>query len=174
MLANAEAALVARNEPQWHNRFAALGSEDQLVDAHRLVFSTTLGEPEPGSELVYSCRNDDCVNPDHAAAEPLPGGGYALAIIEAAMPHGDHLELVVSNPNTGRSRVAVHLAILDCYGLCDISDLLERVVCIPAANTYGQNALVLVDKRVHYGERSVSDASAVREHPGVDPLPDAT
>ena len=138
MLENAEAALVARHGPQWHNRFATLGSDDQLVDAHRLVFSVTLREPDPGSELVYSCGNDDCVNPDHATAEPLPGGDYALAIVEAATPHGDQVELVVSNPTSGRSRVVVHVAILDRYGLSDISDLLERVVCIPAANTDGE------------------------------------
>ena len=174
MLENAEAALVARHGPRWHNRFATLGSDDQLVDAHRLVFSMTLREPDPGSELVYSCGKDDCVNPDHATAEPLPGGDHALAIVEAATPHGDQVELVVSNPTSGRSRVVVHVAILDRYGLSDISDLLERVVCIPAANTDGENALVLVDKRAHDGERSMSGTSAVREHPDVDLRPDGT
>ena len=174
MLESAEQALVARSGPQWHSRFATLGSEDQVVDAHRLVFSVTGRELEPGSELVYTCGDDNCVNPSHATAEPLPSGEYVIAIVEAAIPHSDQVELVVSSPLVGRRRILVHVGILDRHGLSDISDLLERVVCITAADTDGQRSLVLVDKRVHYGETSISNASVVPEQPAVDLQPDAT
>jgi hypothetical protein len=59
-------------QPNWANPSGFRFPEDRSIhDVHRLVFSSFNHEPAPGSELVYDCDDDSCVNPKHAKEVPL-------------------------------------------------------------------------------------------------------
>lgn len=131
--------------------------EGALADAHRLAFREVRGDPSAGSELVYHCGTDACVNPAHATEEPLgDDSGWSAAVVERVFAHPEHLELSVATAGSVTQRVFVDREILDRHGVEDASALIERVVFLSLADQGGWRDLVPGARRVGYGSRSVS------------------
>jgi hypothetical protein len=75
VLEEASARAVANEEeqPNWTNPFAFRFPENgSMHDVHRLAFAAHRHDPAPGSELIYECAEDCCVNPGHATETQMP------------------------------------------------------------------------------------------------------
>jgi hypothetical protein len=143
-------------QTSWGNPFTVINEDGLLADAHRLALRT-VREPRPGSELVYDCGNDACVNPAHGREEELPKDpGWTLGIVEEVVPHWAYLELKVSAPGAAMQRFYVGRDLLDRYGLADASSLLERIVCQSPADEQGLLRVVVAERRGDYGNPSVA------------------
>ncbi len=145
------------DQPKWTNPFAFRFAEDNSIhDVHRLVFRSFNHEPAPGSELVYKCEEDNCVNPKHARELPLPeSANWSPMIIERILNRRSYLELVVANQMIGRASLFIRRDMLNRYGLGDASSLLERVVVVSEADENGWINLIPADRRVDYSHGSV-------------------
>lgn len=122
-------------QPIWTNPFVYLLFKDgsrfeegtpikdgTLIDAHRIVFMTFEHPPSPGSELIYSCGETNCVNAKHATEQPLSNEhSWQAGIIEQVTLHQSNLELQISIVGSGVQRVFVKDDILNRYGLGDAS-----------------------------------------------------
>lgn len=144
-------------QPKWTNPFAFRFAEDDSIhDVHRLAFRSFNHEPTSGSELVYKCEEDNCVNPKHARELPLPEStSWSPVIVERILNRPSYLELVVANQATGRASLFVRRDMLNRYGLGDASSLLERVVVVSEADENGWINLIPADRRVDYSHGSV-------------------
>jgi hypothetical protein len=143
-------------QTSWGNPFTVINEDGLLADAHRLAFRAVRRELRPGSELVYDCGNDACVNPGHGHEEELPkDSGWTLGIVEEVVPHRTYLELKVSAPAAAMQRLYVGRDLLDRYGLADASSLLERLVCQSPVDEQGRLRVVVAERRGDYGNPSV-------------------
>ncbi len=144
-------------QTSWGNPFTVSNEDGLLADAHRLAFRAVRHEARPGSELVYDCGNDACVNPAHGHEAELPKvPGWTLGIVEEVVPHQTYLELKVTAPGTAMRRLYVGRDLLDRYGLADASSLLERLVFQSPVDEHGGLRVVVAERRGDYGNPSVA------------------
>lgn len=153
------------DEAAWSNPFAVADGEGGLADAHRLAYREVRGDPNPGSELVYDCGTDACVNPGHATEESLRDSGWSAAVVERVVAHPKHLQLSIAYGDAVTASVFVDREILDRHGVEDASALIERVVFLSLPDQGGWRDLVPAARRVGYGSRSVSRCWV---HPGAN------
>lgn len=148
-------AIDEDEQPEWTNRFAVRFPEDSSIhDVHRLVFESFNREPASGTELVYECNEDNCVNPKHARELPLPELSWSPMVIERIFSRPCYLELVVAN-QAGRASLFITRDTLSRYGMGDASSLLERVVVVSEADEDGGVAIIPADRRVDHSQGSV-------------------
>jgi hypothetical protein len=143
-------------QPTWTNSFAFCFPEDNSIhDVHRLVFQSFNHDPAPGSELVYKCEDDNCVNPKHAKEVPLPEGLEWLPMVveQVVVSRPSYLDLTIASQAKGRMILAVKTDMLGRYGLGDASSLLDRVVVVSEPDDNGRVCVILADRRIdfHYG-----------------------
>jgi SEC-C motif len=144
------------DQPNWTNPFAFFFWEAAtLADVHRVVFMTFKHPPYPGSELIYPCAEDACVNPQHAVQLALSNeGGWQTGIVEQVTLHPAFLELQISIAGAARCRVFAKSDILDRYGLGDASSLLERSVFVTSPSAEGWIRLIPAVRRVDLSKGS--------------------
>jgi len=142
------------DEPQWANPFA-YALEDTLMDPHRIVFMTFDHVPPAGSELVYQCGEDSCVNAKHAVEVQLPSERpWRVGVIQEVTVRPEFLELGVGVPGTEVRHFLVKNEILDRYGLADASSLVERAVLITAPSDDGWVQMIPAARKVDYSKPS--------------------
>jgi len=160
-----EEASAARSDeeeqPKWANAFAVRFPEDGSVhDVHRLVFAAHRHEPSPGSELVYGCTEESCVNPAHAGELPIPSAtNWQPLLIERVVVGPQHLELQVAGEARGRTSIFVNVDFLTRFGIGDASSLLERVAFASDSDNDGRLYFSLGARRVDYSGGSIISAS---------------
>lgn len=155
-------------QPRWTNPFAFRFPENNSIhDVHRLVFHSFNHEPAPGTEFVYKCADDNCVNPRHAEELSLPEGlTWSPMVVERVLVSGpSYLELTVSSTAKGRMNLSIKNDALDRYGLGDVSSLLERVVVVSEPDGKGRVSVVFADRRVNFHHGTVMPG---RLHPSSD------
>ena len=155
-------------QPRWMNPFAFRFPEDNSVhDVHRLVFHSFNHEPTPGTEFIYKCEDDNCVNPRHAEEKSLPEGlNWSPMVVERVLVSGpSYLDLTISSQTKGRMNLSIKSDTLNRYGLGDASSLLERVVVVSEPDDNGRVSVVLADRRVDFHHGTVIPG---RMHPSSD------
>lgn len=147
------------SEPHWGNPFSVF-KDGRLIDVHRLVFTADHGDdPVAGAELVSSCGDDNCVNPEHVVETPLPDiTGWTAGVVEGVTAGADVIELGVASSDGPARQLAVDREIFDQFGLADLSDLLERPIFVSPLAEDGSVSLLLGERRRRYGQSSVVSA----------------
>jgi hypothetical protein len=142
------------DQPRWANPFA-YALEDTLMDPHRIVFMTFEHAPSVGSELVYLCGEDSCVNAKHAVEVQLPSErDWLVGVIQEATLRPAFIDLGIGVPGREVQRVFVKNDILDLYGLADASSLVERAVLITAPSDDGWVQMIPAARKVDYSKPS--------------------
>jgi hypothetical protein len=146
------------SDPHWKNPFAVY-EDGRAIDAHRLVFTAHRGDPIAGAELVSSCEDDNCVNPEHAVATPLPAiTGWTAGVVDGVSGRADAIELSVGSSDASARQLVIDREIFDRFGLADLSDLLERPIFMSPASEDGSMSVLLGERRRRYGQSSVINA----------------
>lgn len=131
-----------------------------MHDVHRLVFAAHRHEPAPGSELVYGCAEESCVNPAHAGELPIPSAtNWQPLLIERVVVGPQHLELQVAGDARGRTSICVNVDFLTRFGIGDASSLLERIAFVSESDNDGRLYFLLGARRVDYSGGSIISAS---------------
>jgi hypothetical protein len=154
------AELMGDEDVGWSNPFAFANEDRTLIDAHRMTFEASRGGAvAAGSELVYECDTDGCVNPDHAVARALPDSSpWTLGVVKRVRTHSTHVEMRVSVADGTDLSLCVDRAVLDIYGVGDASSLLERLAFASPPDSDGMLRFALGGRRVDYARASIVDA----------------
>jgi hypothetical protein len=164
---------IVEREPgdpaEWVNRYADFVHDRSLWDAHRLyVLKYGSGHVEPYDELVYSCGNDSCMNPDHFIGQDLSESRWVQGIVLSVRPQMQTLELTLGLARGPVLMVTIPRSVISDQGFADYTSLLERLVFIGATAQGTPHGIVFAHRRTSLQLSSVVPIGSARPMPGAD------
>lgn len=132
-------------QPAWSNPFAvSLGELSVVHDIHRIVYTSFVRTPKAGTELIYSCHEANCVNPEHAAEARLSSAfNWRPMLVEEVQIFDGVVQLKLGSESDGYKIVEIKTQALDRFGLADASQLLERFIFVGTKGSESSDLLLV-------------------------------